>query len=160
MCKIDGHWLSNSLRPSDAYMRRKSNHHWFRWWLVAWSAPNHYLNQCWNIVNWTLRNKIQWNSNRNPNIFIQENALENVVCEMASISSRPQCINCFWFLRMAIHVSIIDHIWKKYLVHIVSVIHVTRLEINGITKECILIMNCQTHTLLMMTFTCLLFYHV
>ena len=24
--------------------------HWFRWWLVAWSAPSHYLNQCWNIV--------------------------------------------------------------------------------------------------------------
>ena len=25
-------------------------------------------------------------------IFIQENALENVVCEMASILSRPQCV--------------------------------------------------------------------
>ena len=30
---------------------------------------------------------------RNSNIFIQENALENVVCEMASILSRPQCVN-------------------------------------------------------------------
>ena len=29
---------------------------------------------------------------RNSNIFIQENALENVVCEMASILSRPQCV--------------------------------------------------------------------
>ena len=27
----------------------------------------HYLNQCWNIVNWTLRNKLQWNNNRNSN---------------------------------------------------------------------------------------------
>ena len=27
------------------------------------------------------------------NIFIQENGLENVVCEMASILSRPQCVN-------------------------------------------------------------------
>ena len=27
-----------------------------------------------------------------PN-FIQENALENVVCEVASILSRPQCVN-------------------------------------------------------------------
>ena len=26
--------------------------------LVAWTAPSHYLNQCWNIVNWTLRNKL------------------------------------------------------------------------------------------------------
>ena len=23
--------------------------------------PSHFLNQCWNIVNWTLRNKLQWN---------------------------------------------------------------------------------------------------
>ena len=37
--------------------------HWFRQWLVTWSAPSHYLNQCWNIVNWTFRNKLQWNSN-------------------------------------------------------------------------------------------------
>ena len=27
--------------------------------------------------------------------FIQENALEHVVCEMASISSRPQCVNIY-----------------------------------------------------------------
>ena len=55
-------------------------------------APSHYLNQCWNIVNWTLRNKLQWNFNRNSNIFIRENALENGVCEMASSLSRPQCV--------------------------------------------------------------------
>ena len=30
--------------------------------------------------------------NWNPNIFIQENALENVICEMASILSHPQCV--------------------------------------------------------------------
>ena len=34
--------------------------HWFRQRLVAYSAPSHYLNQCWIIVNWTLRNKVQW----------------------------------------------------------------------------------------------------
>ena len=60
---------------------------------MAWTAPSHYLNQCWNIVNWTLRNKLQWNFNRTSYIFIQENALVNVVCEMASILSRPQCVN-------------------------------------------------------------------
>ena len=31
--------------------------------------------------------------NQNPYIFIQENALENVVCEIAAIFSRPQCVN-------------------------------------------------------------------
>ena len=51
----------------------------------------YYWNQCWNIANWTLRDKLQWNFIRNSEIFIQENVLENVVCEMASILSRPQC---------------------------------------------------------------------
>ena len=51
------------------------------------------LNQRWNIVNWTLRNKLQWNFNRKPNMFIQDNAFESVVCEMAAIFSRPQCVN-------------------------------------------------------------------
>ena len=83
----------NSLRPSDAYMRQETNHHWFRKWLVAWPAPSHYLNQCWIIVNSTLRNKLQWNFNRNQYIFIEGNALENVVCKMASISSRRQWVN-------------------------------------------------------------------
>ena len=83
----------NSLRPSDAYMRQLTHHHWFRYWLVAWPAPSHYLNQCWIIVNWTLRNKLLWNLNRNSNVFIQENAFESVVCETASILSRPQCVN-------------------------------------------------------------------
>ena len=54
--------------------------------------PSHYLNQCWDIVNWTLRKKLQWNINRNSNSFIQENAFENVVCEMAAILPRPQWV--------------------------------------------------------------------
>ena len=40
----------------------------------------------------TLMNKLQWNFNRYSNIFIQENAFENVVCEMASILPQPQCV--------------------------------------------------------------------
>ena len=48
----------NSLRPGDAQMRSNilkpllvKNK-----WLVAWSAPSHYLNQWWNIVNSNLTN--------------------------------------------------------------------------------------------------------
>ena len=89
--------MVNSLRPSDAYMRWLFNHPWFRWWLVAWPAPSHYLNQCWNIVIWTLRNELQWNFNWNSNMSIQENAFESVVCEMASISSRPQWVNVVYY---------------------------------------------------------------
>ena len=51
-----------------------------------------YINQSWNIANWTLGNKLQWNRNRNLYIYIQENALENVVWKMAAILSRPQWI--------------------------------------------------------------------
>ena len=35
-------------------------------------SPSHYLNQCWNIVNWNIGNKLQWNCNRNQYIFIPE----------------------------------------------------------------------------------------
>ena len=31
----------------------------------AWSATNHYLNQCWNSVNSNFRNKFQWHLKRN-----------------------------------------------------------------------------------------------
>ena len=63
---------------------------------MVWSAPSHYLNQCWDIVNWTLRKNFQWNFNRHSCIFIQEIALKNVVCELASILLRPQCVNQPW----------------------------------------------------------------
>ena len=70
----------------------------------------------WDIVNWTLRNKLQWNFNRNSNIFIHENAFENVVCEMASILSRPQCDNqhqdyTVWRRKVRCHFPVI-HIHK------------------------------------------------
>ena len=46
----------NSMRPRYAYMGQYPNQHWFRQWLVAWTAPSHYLNQCRDIVHWRLRN--------------------------------------------------------------------------------------------------------
>ena len=52
-----------------------------------------YLNQCWHTINSNLRNKFQWNRKRNSYILIQENVFENVVCEIASILPRPQCVN-------------------------------------------------------------------
>ena len=54
-------------------------------------APSQFLNQCWNIVNWTLRNKPQWNLNWNSYIFIEENVFENVIWKKAAILSQPQC---------------------------------------------------------------------
>ena len=90
----------------------QSGQHWFRWWLVAWTAPSHYLNQCWNIVNCTLRNKLQWNLNLNSNIFIQEIAFESVVWEMAAILSRPQCVKNVLNTRDQEIQPLPQHVWR------------------------------------------------
>ena len=42
------------------------------------------------MVNWTLGNKLKWNLNKK---FEQENAFENVVCEMVAILPWPQWVN-------------------------------------------------------------------
>ena len=81
----------------------ETGQHWFRWWLAAYSAPSHYLNQYWIIVNWTLRNKLQWNFNKKTKLFIHENASENIICKKVAILSRGRCDNslkpddvCVW----------------------------------------------------------------
>ena len=48
------------------------------------------LNLCWNIVNWSLGNKLQWNFDQNSNIVIQENACVNILWKLAVILSPPQ----------------------------------------------------------------------
>ena len=60
---------------------------------MAWRlpTPRQYLNQCWIIVNWTHRNKHQWNLNQNFSIFIKEIVFENIIWKMAAILSRPAC---------------------------------------------------------------------
>ena len=80
------------------------NHHWLRWWFVVLPTPSHYLNQCWNIVNWAIANKFQWHFNQNVYIFIHENAFEIVVCEISAILSRHQSINP---LRLS------DALWRR-----------------------------------------------
>ena len=49
------------------------------------TAPSHYLNQCWRIVNWTLRNKRQLNVSPNSNFFIEDYAFQNAACKMTPI---------------------------------------------------------------------------
>ena len=61
------HCIINSLRS--IYMRRH---------------PRTSLDECCNIVNWALGNKLQWKLNRNLKISINENAFENVVYEVAA----------------------------------------------------------------------------
>ena len=64
----------------------ESGQHWFRQWLVTYSAPSHYLNQCWVIVNWTLMNKLQWNFNQNTKLSFTKMHLK-----ISSAKWRPFC---------------------------------------------------------------------
>ena len=59
------------------------------------------------MVDSTLANKLQWNFNRNWNIFIHENAFENIACELASILSQYDPIerNCLQQ----------HHIWDRHV---------------------------------------------
>ena len=50
-------------------------------------TPFMHLTQCWNIADWTLSNKFQWNLDHNTIFFIEENAFENVVSKISTISS-------------------------------------------------------------------------
>ena len=52
--------------------------------LLSGRRQGHYLNQCWNIVNWTLRENLQWNLIG----IIEENALK-----MSSTKWRPFCLS-------------------------------------------------------------------
>ena len=70
--------LLNTLRPGDTYICQ---------------VPSHYLNQHWLIVNGTLGNKEQWNSNQNTQLSIDENAFPNVVCKMAAILFKGSWVN-------------------------------------------------------------------
>ena len=55
---------------------------------------------------WTIGIKLQWNFDQITKLFIQDNAAENVVCEMVAILSRGR-----WVLTIMIPVSEIEFEW-------------------------------------------------
>ena len=68
--------------------------HWFRYWLVAYSTPSHYSNQCWVNVNQTLRNKLRWNFDQNKKKhFTRKNGFKKIVCEMVVILPRRRWVD-------------------------------------------------------------------
>ena len=88
----------NSLKLSDPYMHQETNHDRRRYWLVIRTVPSHYLNKCWDIINWKLGNKLQLNLNQNLYIFIQENAFENVIWNMARICLGLNVLKGIWYV--------------------------------------------------------------
>ena len=90
------------------YMYQKTGPSLFRWWLVTFLVPSHYLNQCWlfrqldskelSLVKFRFRFKI----------FIEINAFENVVCKIMAILSHPQksnYLNYWWLFYWCIYAS-------------------------------------------------------
>ena len=55
-------------------------------WTVSALVTNHYLNQCWIIVNRILRNKFQWNLNKKAD-FYQEIVFENLPAKLRPFRS-------------------------------------------------------------------------
>ena len=62
----------------------------------SYSAPSHYLNQCWVIVNWTLRNKFEWNFIKIPNFSFTKMQLK-----ISSVKWRSFCPGGRWVNRQA-----------------------------------------------------------
>ena len=110
------------------------------------TKPSHYLNQCWAIINWTLRDKLQWNFNQNTKHFIHKNASENIVFEMAAILSRgdelktclfplvamfPEVLMICHWRHLSIHIEyfhfVISLTWQWYLISIPYFLHGTSL---------------------------------
>ena len=66
---------------------------------------SHYLNYCWVIVNWSPRNKLQWNFNQTTKRLIHKNTSETIICEMAVILSRGRWVDV---------VTIFCNLWVGY----------------------------------------------
>ena len=58
-------------------------HHWFRQWLITWSAPSHYLNNGGVLLIGPLRTNfsVLFKKKNYPYISMTENALEKIVCD-------------------------------------------------------------------------------
>ena len=72
----------------------KHGHHWSRLWLVAKSAPGHYMNQCSLIVNWT-----NWKQNSVKIVTRQKHVharklMCKSVCYMVTIIGSLDVWNC------------------------------------------------------------------
>ena len=75
-----------------SYGVNEVGHHWFRQWLVACSSPSNYLDQCWLIVNGTLKTNFnELKKNQIIKVSYQVTVCENVVCEILAILLGPQC---------------------------------------------------------------------
>ena len=109
---------------------------WLR--ILGKSAPSHYLNQWWLIINQTLRNTLQWNLNKNTQFFIHENSLENVVCEMAAILSRGRWVkHLLWLLISCCKIEFVGWLLWHGLQLLFTMLYIFGLYIHGKKRNCL-----------------------
>ena len=84
-------------------------------------------------------NKIQWIFNRNTNLFIHENASQNIVCQKAAILSRGRWVNS---LAPVIFGSNINPLHAKFFrvninmyLHFMSFLHIDRTQVLKILPQ-------------------------
>ena len=80
------YWITYWGRVTHIFVS-KLYHHWFRYWLVSYTAPNHYLNQCWDIVSWTTGTNCS-----DIIIEIQTFSFKKMHLKMSSGKWRPFCL--------------------------------------------------------------------
>ena len=98
-------WDEILLKPSRHYLLRMRLTHWGRATHICVSkltvvGSDNGLSPGWRQAIIWINDGIllirplglQWNLKQNWHIFIQENAFENIVCEIAAILSRSQCV--------------------------------------------------------------------
>ena len=88
----------NSYPPISAYMVP-----WIGSAVVQFnisSARSHYINQCWVIVNWTLKNKLQWNFYQNKNVFFTEIHLKISLAKWRPFLVKGRWGKCFMLIEI------------------------------------------------------------
>ena len=79
------------MEPGDSYTSKKWVIFGSDYGLSSYLWASDYLNQCWLITSWMLKNKLQWNLNQDVKFFIEE-----IHLKMLAILFRPQWVNSLW----------------------------------------------------------------
>ena len=115
--------------------------HWFRLSVViTYSAPSHYLNQCWIIDNWTPGNNLHIDFNQNAHFFIaQENASGCGICKIFIILLRLQCakLNLFSRENVCIQRKHICYEWHCFLITMMfrQIPKIKHVHMSGISRD-------------------------
>ena len=91
----------NMLRMDDAQVPQWTWSSLVQIMVCCLPVPSHNLNQWWLIVDWTLKNKLQWDLNQSTTHFIQENELENAICLQNAICVCPNELSTAWLFSLS-----------------------------------------------------------